>query len=80
VAVRPAAIRRSSFPELANERDAVTWGRPSCRPRNSFCAFSVSQDYAEQRQTGSHLILKHISRRMLVVPEHKGDLPRGLFF
>ena len=35
--------------------------------------------YAERRQTGSHLILKHRSQPMLVVPVHKGDLPRGLF-
>ena len=41
--------------------------------------FLRKQGYTEQRQTGSHLILKHSSRPMLVVPEHKGDLPRGLF-
>jgi len=41
--------------------------------------FLRRQGYAEQRQTGSHLILIHRSRRMLVVPVHKGDLPRGLF-
>lgn len=34
---------------------------------------------AEERQTGSHLILKHATRRMLVLPIHRGDLPRGLF-
>ncbi len=41
--------------------------------------FLRKQGYAERRQTGSHLILEHHSRRMLVVPAHKGDLPRGLF-
>lgn len=41
--------------------------------------FLRKQGYTESRQTGSHLILKHRSRAMLVVPVHKGDLPRGLF-
>lgn len=35
--------------------------------------------YEEKRQTGSHLILTHPTRRMLVVPFHRGDIPRGLF-
>ena len=36
--------------------------------------------YVEERQTGSHLILKHPAKATLVVPVHKGrDLPRGLF-
>lgn len=35
--------------------------------------------YREKRQTGSHRILVHPTRRMLVVPVHRGDLPRGLF-
>lgn len=43
-----------------------------------FLRFLRKHGYAEQRQSGSHLILKHRSRRMLVVPAHKGDLPRGL--
>lgn len=41
--------------------------------------FLRKQGYAEQRQTGSHLILTHHSQPLLVVPVHKGDLPRGLF-
>jgi len=41
--------------------------------------FLRRQGYLEKRQTGSHLILVHAKRRMLVVPVHKGDLPRGLF-
>ena len=41
--------------------------------------FLRKQGYTERRQTGSHLILKHHTRPMLVVPVHKGDLPRGLF-
>jgi predicted RNA binding protein YcfA (HicA-like mRNA interferase family) len=41
--------------------------------------FLRKQGYAQERQTGSHLILEHPSRRMLVIPIHKGDLPRGLF-
>ena len=35
--------------------------------------------YEEKRQTGSHRILVHPDRPMLVVPIHSGDLPRGLF-
>jgi predicted RNA binding protein YcfA (HicA-like mRNA interferase family) len=35
--------------------------------------------YEETRQTGSHRILTHPFRSMLVVPIHSGDLPRGLF-
>ena len=41
--------------------------------------FLRKQGYSEQRQTGSHIILKHADRPMLVVPFHRGDLPRGLF-
>ena len=41
--------------------------------------FLHKQGYAERRQTGSHLILTHHSQLMLVVPVHKGDIPRGLF-
>ncbi len=41
--------------------------------------FLRKQGYVEERQKGSHLILEHSSRPMLVVPVHKGDLPRGLF-
>jgi predicted RNA binding protein YcfA (HicA-like mRNA interferase family) len=41
--------------------------------------FLYRQGYREARQTGSHLILTHPTRRMLVVPIHKGDVPRGLF-
>jgi predicted RNA binding protein YcfA (HicA-like mRNA interferase family) len=41
--------------------------------------FLRKHGYREKRQTGSHLILVHPTRRMLVVPAHKGDIPRGLF-
>jgi len=41
--------------------------------------FLRKQGFREKRQTGSHLILVHPSRRMLVVPVHRGDIPRGLF-
>ena len=41
--------------------------------------FLRKKGYVEKRQTGSHLILVHPTRRMLVVPIHRGDLPRGLF-
>jgi predicted RNA binding protein YcfA (HicA-like mRNA interferase family) len=35
--------------------------------------------YEEKRQKGSHRILIHPVRPMLVVPIHSGDVPRGLF-
>jgi predicted RNA binding protein YcfA (HicA-like mRNA interferase family) len=41
--------------------------------------FLSKQGYRQDRQTGSHLILKHPTRRMLILPVHRGDLPRGLF-
>jgi predicted RNA binding protein YcfA (HicA-like mRNA interferase family) len=31
------------------------------------------------RQAGSHIILEHPSRPMLVIPNHPGDVPKGLF-
>jgi predicted RNA binding protein YcfA (HicA-like mRNA interferase family) len=40
--------------------------------------FLRKRGYREKRQTGSHLILTHPTRRMLVVPFHRGDIPRGL--
>jgi len=46
---------------------------------NQLFRFLRKQGYLQERQKGSHLILHHPSRRMLVVPVHKGDLPRGLF-
>jgi predicted RNA binding protein YcfA (HicA-like mRNA interferase family) len=41
--------------------------------------FLRKHGYEEMRQTGSHRILTHPFRSMLVVPLHSGDLPRGLF-
>jgi predicted RNA binding protein YcfA (HicA-like mRNA interferase family) len=41
--------------------------------------FLQKQGYRKVRQTGSHLILEHPERPMLVVPVHRGDLPKGLF-
>lgn len=42
--------------------------------------FLRANGYVEERQTGSHLILKHPDRKTLVVPVHRGkDLPKGLF-
>lgn len=41
--------------------------------------FLRKQGYREKRQSGSHLILVHPNHRMLVIPIHRGDLPRGLF-
>ena len=41
--------------------------------------FLQQQGYRKVRQTGSHLILEHSERPMLVVPIHRGDLPKGLF-
>jgi predicted RNA binding protein YcfA (HicA-like mRNA interferase family) len=41
--------------------------------------FLLRHGYKKIRQTGSHLILEHPERSMLVVPVHRGDLPKGLF-
>jgi predicted RNA binding protein YcfA (HicA-like mRNA interferase family) len=42
--------------------------------------FLRQRGYKEVRQTGSHLILEHPEKNMLVIPVHRGkDLPRGLF-
>ena len=41
--------------------------------------FVASQGYRRVRQTGSHLILSHPSRALLVLPMHMRDLPKGLF-
>ena len=41
--------------------------------------FLRKNGYREKRQRGSRLILVHPERRMLVIPIHRGDLPRGLF-
>ncbi len=42
-------------------------------------SFLLRHGYRKVRQTGSHLILEHPERRTLVVPVHRGDLPKGLF-
>ena len=41
--------------------------------------FLRKHGYRQKRQTGSHLILEHADRRMLVLPQQRGDIPRGLF-
>jgi predicted RNA binding protein YcfA (HicA-like mRNA interferase family) len=40
--------------------------------------FLLRQGYQRARQTGSHLILEHPTRKTLVIPVHAGDLPKGL--
>jgi predicted RNA binding protein YcfA (HicA-like mRNA interferase family) len=42
--------------------------------------FLLGKGYRQVRQTGSHLILSHPSRALLVIPMHARDLPKGLFF
>ena len=42
-------------------------------------SFLFRKGYRKVRQTGSHLILEHPERRTLVVPVHRGDLPKSLF-
>ena len=41
--------------------------------------FLTSHGYRRVRQTGSHLILSHPERSLLVIPIHARDLPKGLF-
>ena len=46
---------------------------------NELLQFLLQKGYRKVRQTGSHLILKHTEKPMLVVPLHRGDMPKGLF-
>jgi predicted RNA binding protein YcfA (HicA-like mRNA interferase family) len=41
--------------------------------------FLLRQGYRKARQTGSHVVLEHATRKTLVIPVHAGDLPKGLF-
>ncbi|MBI2956224.1 MAG: type II toxin-antitoxin system HicA family toxin [Acidobacteria bacterium] len=41
--------------------------------------FLLRRGYRKVRQTGSHLMLEHAARKPLVIPVHRGDLPKGLF-
>jgi len=42
--------------------------------------FLRQNGYKDVRQTGSHLILEHAERSILVIPIHRGkDIPKGLF-
>jgi len=41
--------------------------------------FLKKQGFREIRQAGSHLILEHEERGLLVLPVHTGDVPKGLF-
>ena len=41
--------------------------------------FLRKHGYEESRQKGSHRILTHPVRSMLVMPVHSGDVPRSLF-
>ena len=42
--------------------------------------FLRKQGYKEVRQTGSHLVLDHPTRGIIVIPVHRGkDLGKGLF-
>ena len=55
----------------------VHWnGMPTAR---ELLRFLKKQGYEDVRQKGSHRILSHPVRRLLSVPIHSGDLPRGLF-
>jgi len=43
-------------------------------------SFLLRNGYTENRQTGSHLILKNRDGKIVVIPVHRGkDLPKGLF-
>jgi predicted RNA binding protein YcfA (HicA-like mRNA interferase family) len=42
--------------------------------------FLQQRGYRKSRPTGSHVILEHPDRRMLLVPQHRGDVPKGLSF
>jgi predicted RNA binding protein YcfA (HicA-like mRNA interferase family) len=48
-------------------------------PARELIRFLLRQGYRRARQTGSHLILEHPTRKPFVIPVHAGDLPKGLF-
>lgn len=47
-------------------------------PARELIRFLLRRGYRRARQTGSHLILEHSTRKTLVIPVHAGDLPKGL--
>ena len=49
------------------------------RSSRDLVRFLLRQGYHRVRQTGSHLILEHSQRPTVVIPVHRGDLPKGLF-
>ena len=49
------------------------------RSSRDLVRFLLRQGYRKIRQTGSHLVLEHSQRPTVVIPVHRGDLPKGLF-
>ncbi len=49
------------------------------RSSRDLVRFLLRQGYRKVRQTGSHLVLEHPQRLTVVIPMHRGDLPKGLF-
>lgn len=48
-------------------------------PAKDLAKFLKRRGFEEQRQTGSHLVLKHPDSKVrLVLPMHGGDLQKGL--
>lgn len=50
---------------------------PALTPRKLVAALKKA-GYYESSQTGSHLMLEHATRRMVVVPKHARDISRPL--
>lgn len=50
---------------------------PALTPRQLIAALKKA-GYSETRQSGSHCILEHPSRRMVIVPVHARDVRRPL--
>ena len=70
------SVRRIS----QDERQSFSaYNRESMPAAQQLLRFLRKLGYRTERQKGSHMILTHPTRRMLVVPFHRGDIPRGLF-
>ena len=77
---RQAASPRKCAESPRDEQQSVfAYNCESMPTAQQLLRFLRKLGYRTERQKGSHLILKHPARRMLVVPFHRGDIPRGLF-
>lgn len=48
-------------------------------PKNALRKLKAA-GFLEHHQRGSHLVLKHLDGRMVVLPMHSRDIPRGTLY